>query len=145
QGFVISAGGKSGPSTELLATEDGTIAGWNSSVNATKAVVAVDNSASGAVYKGLAEGFTTSGAFLYATNFHAGTVDVFDQNFRPVNVLVAFRDPRIPAGYAPFGISAINSHLYVPYAQQDADKNDDVAGARHGFTDIFDTHARLPT
>src|SRR5262249_52003959 len=30
-GFVISAGGKSGPSVEIFATEDGTIAGWNSS------------------------------------------------------------------------------------------------------------------
>src|SRR5207249_12298476 len=124
QGFVISAGGKSGPSTELLATEDGTIAGWNSSVNATKAVVAVDNSASGAVYKGLAEGFTTSGAFLYATNFHAGTIDVFDQNFKPVRTPGGFTDPNIPAGFAPFGISAINSHLYVTYAKQDATGED---------------------
>src|SRR6516225_4806530 len=72
-GFVISSAGKSAPSTELLATEDGTIAGWNSSVDPTHAVIAVDNSASGAVYKGLAEGFNESGAFLFATNFHAGT------------------------------------------------------------------------
>src|SRR5262245_51625642 len=52
-GFVISSGTKSGPATELFATEDGTIAGWNSSVDATHAVIAVNNSASGAVYKGL--------------------------------------------------------------------------------------------
>src|SRR5262249_37550920 len=31
-GFVISSGAQSAPSTELFATEDGTIAGWNSSV-----------------------------------------------------------------------------------------------------------------
>src|SRR5262245_15329937 len=67
-GFVISSGANAGPSTELFATEDGTIAGWNQSVDATHAVIAVDNSASGAIYKGLAEGFTASGAFLYATN-----------------------------------------------------------------------------
>jgi aldose sugar dehydrogenase len=142
-GFVITSGGKSGPSTELFATEDGTIAGWNSSVDATHAVIAVDNSASGAVYKGLALGYTADGAFLFATNFHAGTVDVFDSNFKPVRTAGGFRDSHIPAGFAPFGISAINSHLYVTYAKQDADKHDDVAGPGNGFIDIFDTEGRL--
>src|SRR5206468_8645851 len=83
------------------------------------------------------------GAFLFATNFHAGTVDVFDQNFKPVHPRGGFIDPKIPAGYAPFGIAAINSHLYVTYAQQDADKKDDVAGPGHGFIDIFDTEGHL--
>lgn len=142
-GFGISSGTQFGPSTELFATEDGTIAGWNRSVDPTHAIIAVDNSASGAVYKGLAEGFNASGAFLFATNFHAGTVDVFDQNFKPIHIPGAFRDPEIPAGYAPFGISAINSHLYVTYALQDADKKDDVPGPGHGFIDIFDTEGHL--
>jgi len=142
-GFVISAGGKSGPATELFATEDGTIAGWNTSVDPAKAVIAVNNSASGAVYKGLALGFNESGAFLFATNFHAGTVEVFDSTFRPVHIHGGFRDPHIPAGYAPFGIMAINSNLYVTYVLQDADKKDDVRGAGHGFIDIFDTEGNL--
>src|SRR5439155_4970980 len=144
-GFVISFAGKSAPSTELFATEDGRIAGWNGSVDPTHAVIAVDNSASGAVYKGLALGFNAAGAFLFATNFHAGTIDVFDSNFRSVRTSGGFRDPHIPAGYAPFGISAINSHLYVTYAQQDAEKKDDVAGPGHGFIDIFDTDGQLLT
>src|SRR5215471_19021388 len=84
-GFVISAGGNSAPSVELFATEDGTIAGWSSSVDPTRAVIAVDHSSAGAVYKGLAIGFNESGAFLFATNFHAGTIDVFDSTFRPVH------------------------------------------------------------
>src|SRR5262249_54800308 len=54
-----------------------------------------------------------------------------------------FKDPHIPKGFAPFGISAINSHLYVTYAKQDADKHDDVAGAGNGFIDIFDTEGHL--
>src|SRR5262245_43584585 len=142
-GFVISSGTGAGPATELFATEDGTIAGWNNSVDPTHAVIAVDNSASGAVYKGLAECFTTKGAFLYATNFHAGTIDVFDSNFRPVRTPGGFKDSKIPKGFAHFGLSAINSHLYVTYAKQDADKHDDVAGAGNGFIDIFDTEGRL--
>src|SRR5438093_8550648 len=142
-GFVILAGGKSAPSSEIFATENGTIEGWNSSVDPTQAVIAVDNSAAGAIYKGLAIGFNESGAFLFATNFHAGRVDVFDSNFRPVHKDGKFRDPHLPAGYAPFGIASINSHLYVTYARQDEDKADDVAGAGHGFVDIFDTEGNL--
>src|SRR5262245_3078643 len=145
-GFVISSGSAAGPATELFATEDGTIAGWSNSVDPTHAVVAVDNSAAGAVYKGLAMGFNAGGAFLFATNFHDGTIDVFDSNFRPVHLhRNAFKDSKIPDGFAPFGISAINSHLYVTYAKQDADKHDDVAGAGNGFIDVFDTAGHLLT
>ena len=128
-GFVISAGGKSGPSSQLFATEDGTIAGWNSSVDATKAIIAVDNSAMGAVFKGLAIGFNDSGAYLFATNFATGTIDVFDSGFKPVNKTGMFRDQFLPRGYAPFGIASINARLYVTYALQDSDKKDDVAGS----------------
>jgi uncharacterized protein (TIGR03118 family) len=142
-GFVISAGSNSGPSAELFATEDGTIAGWNSMVDATRAVIAVDNSVSGAVYKGLALGFNASGAFLFATNFHAGTIDVFDSKFQPVRTRGRFRDNNIPAGYAPFGIAAINAQIYVTYALQDDKKKDDVGGAGHGFINIFDTEGNL--
>jgi uncharacterized protein (TIGR03118 family) len=142
-GFVVSSGGRSGPSTELFATENGTIAGWNSDVDPTRAVIAVDNSASGAVYKGLAIGFNASGAFLFATNFHAGTVDVFDSNFRPVQTPGGFKDSKIPSSFAPFGISSINGDLYVTYAKQNGSKTDDVAGPGNGFIDIFDTHGNL--
>src|SRR5262249_43532298 len=54
-----------------------------------------------------------------------------------------FTDPNIPAGFAPFGISAINSKLYVTYAKQDAAGEDDVAGPGNGFIDIFDTKGNL--
>src|SRR5262249_49917627 len=142
-GFVISANGKSAPATEIFATEDGTIAAWNQSVDPAKAVIAVNNSASGAVYKGLALGFNASGAFLFATNFHAGTIDGFDSKFQPVRKPGGFNDPHLPRGYAPFGISAINGDLYVTYAVPDADKKDDVPGAGHGFIDVFDTSGKL--
>jgi uncharacterized protein (TIGR03118 family) len=143
-GFVIVGGGTSAPGIELFATEDGTIAAWNRTVNATSAVIVVDNSASGAVYKGLALGYTAAGdAFLFATNFSAGTIDVFDSKFHSVNTHGKFADPQIPAGYAPFGISVINAQLYVSYAMQDEDMEDDVPGAGHGFVDVFDTDGNL--
>ena len=116
--------------------------------NPTNAVIAVDNSASGAVYKGLAYGVNVNGFFLFATNFNAGTVDVFGPNgpdglFTPATTDGGFIDPDIPAGYAPFGIESIDGNLFVSYALQDAAKHDDMKGPGHGFIDIFDTDGHL--
>jgi uncharacterized protein (TIGR03118 family) len=141
--FVVSENKKSGGSSFLFDTEDGTISGWNPNVDPTNAILAVDNSSSGAVYKGLAIATNGSGTFLYATNFHAGTVDVFDKNFAPAKLSGSFSDPSLPKGYAPFGISSIGGNLFVTYAKQDKAKHDDVPGLGHGFVDIFDTNGNL--
>jgi uncharacterized protein (TIGR03118 family) len=134
----------------IFATEDGTLSAWAGGLtpNPTNAVIAVDNSANGAVYKGLAYGVNVNGFFLFATNFNAGTVDVFGPNgsdglFTPATTDGGFIDPDIPAGYAPFGIESIDGNLFVTYAQQNADKHDDVKGPGHGFIDIFDTDGHL--
>ena len=119
----------------IFATEDGTVAGWSIG---TSAVLQVDNAASGAVYKGLALGNNGSGNFLYATNFNAGRVDVFDHNFTPVILPGAFTDPTLPSGFAPFGIQNIGGVLFVTYAKQDAGKRDPVPGPGNGFVDEFD-------
>jgi uncharacterized protein (TIGR03118 family) len=124
----------------IFSTEDGTISGWNSG---TAAVLKVDNSAGGAVYKGLALGSNASGNFLYATNFNSGKVDVFDKNFAPATLSGTFTDPNLPAGFAPFGIQDLNGKLFVSYALQDAAKHDDVAGLGNGFVDVFDTNGNL--
>lgn len=137
--FNVSKKGVSGSSVFLFDSEDGTISGWSQGVAATHAILAVDNSSSGAVYKGLAIGTNGSGIFLYATNFHAGTIDVFDKKFAPATLSGSFTDPYLPGGYAPFGIQNISGKLYVTYAKQNAQKNGDVAGPGHGFVDVFDT------
>jgi uncharacterized protein (TIGR03118 family) len=139
-GFVVKENGKSSPSLFIFATEDGTISGWNPNVDLNNAVLAVDNSASGAVYKGLAIASNNSGTFIYATNFHAGTVEMYDSNFKPVG---SFTDPNVPKGYAPFGIQTIGGNLYVTFALQNAQKHDDVAGPGHGFVDVFDTNGKM--
>src|SRR6266567_9435919 len=138
-GFVVSNGAGAGPARFIFASEDGTISGFRG----VPVVIAVDSSASGAVYKGIAIDNAAAGTLLYATNFHAGTVDVFDDHFNPVHVAGAFIDPALPAGYAPFGIQNIGGTIYVTYALQDADKHDDVAGEGHGFVDTFDTRGTL--
>jgi uncharacterized protein (TIGR03118 family) len=130
----------------IFDTEDGTLSAWAGGLthNPTNAVIAVDNSATGAVYKGLAVGVNVRGVFLFATNFNAGTVDVFgpngpDGHFAAVTTDGGFIDPDIPAGFAPFGIENIDGDLFVTYAKQNAHKHDDVAGPGNGFVDVFDT------
>ncbi len=129
----------------IFATEDGTISAWNPTVNLTNAVLEADNSqgATGAVYKGLALATNSTGIFLYATNFRAGTVDVFDTKFQPAKLAGSFSDPHLPAGYAPFGIALIDGNLYVSYALQDSAKHDDQKGPGRGFVDVFDTDGHL--
>ena len=125
--FAVSQNGKSGAARFLFSTEGGTILGWSPTVNGTVAVVGADRSSGGAIYKGLA----IANDKLYATDFHNGRVDVFDQSFNLVPG--GFTDPKIPKGYAPFGIQALGGNIFVTYAQQDAAKKDDVAAARAGI------------
>jgi uncharacterized protein (TIGR03118 family) len=138
------------PATFIWATEDGTISAWTGGLTPPdQAVLAVDKSP-GAVYKGLVFGTNVHGVFLFATNFRAGTIDVFAPNgsagFRPATSAEIdgnFADPNIPAGYAPFGIQNINGDLFVTYALQNPAMHDDVAGPGHGFVDVFDTDGHL--
>jgi uncharacterized protein (TIGR03118 family) len=129
-GFNVTAGANTGPSSFIFATEDGTISGWNPNVDATHSIIAVP--ATGAVYKGLA--IAPDSSLLYAANFRAGTVEVYDPTFKLVKTII---DPTVPAGYAPFNVQVLNGKLYVSFALQDAAKHDDVAGAGNGFVDVF--------
>jgi uncharacterized protein (TIGR03118 family) len=143
-GFTVAEDGKTGSAAFIFATEDGTIAGWSFGVDPSHAILEVDNSASGAVYKGLAMGTDRDGRhLLYATNFHDGTIDVFDSKFRPTSVGHDFTDPNLPDGFAPFNIANIDGKLYVTYAKQNDDKHDDVAGAGNGFIDVYNTNGKF--
>ncbi len=119
----------------IFDTEDGLIVSWQSSDNA-QAAVAFDNSASGAVYKGLALLNNTS---LLAANFNSGKVDVYNQSFQPAPLAGSFTDPNLPAGFAPHGIHVIGNQVYVAYAMQDTPKHDAQPGAGLGQVDIFDS------
>ncbi|MGI9169549.1 MAG: TIGR03118 family protein, partial [Caulobacteraceae bacterium] len=133
-GFRVTSGGKTDGAVFLFATEDGTISGWAPSVDGVNAILAIDNSAEGAVYKGLAIAHRKGANFLYAANFFAGDVEMYDGKFHLVKV---FTDPTVPAGYAPFNVQNLDGTLYVTFALQDADKHDDVRGPGHGFVDAF--------
>jgi uncharacterized protein (TIGR03118 family) len=129
-----------GGDTFIFVTEDGTVAGWQPSDGA-QAMMRADNSASGAIYKGVA----LAQSRLFAANFHAGTVDVYDSSYHAVSVQGAFRDAQLPSGYAPFNVAAINGALVVTYALQDEMGEDDVKGPGNGFVDLYDTNGNLMT
>ncbi|HTI92526.1 MAG TPA: TIGR03118 family protein [Puia sp.] len=118
----------------LFVGEDGILSGWNGAAN-TRALV-IKNNWSTSSYKGLALASNGGANFIYAANFRTGKVDVWDTTFAPVSM--PFRDPGLPAGYAPFNIQAIGSWLYVLYAKVGAD-GDDQAGPGNGFVDIYNT------
>lgn len=137
-GFLVSQGGLTGASRFLFATEQGVIAGWAPNVDGTHAIRAVNNSATGANYKGLALSAGGGGQLLYATDFFHARVDVFDSTFKPVALPAgAFVDPGIPRGFAPFGIQAIGGNIYVTYAKQDASMSDEVVGPGLGYVDVY--------
>jgi uncharacterized protein (TIGR03118 family) len=91
------------------------------------------------VYKGLALASANGVQLLYATDFHNGRIDVFNTSFEPVTPPGNFVDPELPAGFAPFGIQAIGSRVYVAYAKRQAGEDDEQAGAGLGAVAVFDT------
>jgi uncharacterized protein (TIGR03118 family) len=146
-GFLIATSAGQESSLFIFDGEGGTIAAWAKDSGAT-AVTAYDdgvvNGANHAVYKGLAIGTVGGAAFLYATDLHNNKVDVFDTNFsKPAAMQGKFVDPNIPAGFAPFGIQALNGNLYVTFAKQDSAKHDETTGAGLGYVDVFDFSGNL--
>jgi hypothetical protein len=121
----------------IFDTEDGMVVFWNGVSNT--AIVGKDDSASGAVYKGLA----LLGTNLLAANFNSGKIDVYDSNFNLTSLGGSFTDPKLPAGLAPHGIHVIGDRVYVAYAMQDKPKHDSVPGAGLGQVDIFDANGNF--
>jgi uncharacterized protein (TIGR03118 family) len=129
------------PAQFLFATEDGTIATW-STINGnfpTNALSAVDDSASKAVYKGLA--IVTPQCcreYLALADFRGGFIATYDVNFNLLATLGSFKDPNLPAGYAPFNIQQVGTEVFVTYAMQDATGTNPVAGPGNGIVNVFD-------
>jgi uncharacterized protein (TIGR03118 family) len=133
--FAVDAGDGSGPLASLFifANENGEIYGWNG-----KGTLAIPGASTpGAIYLGLAIGGSGSSTHLYAGNFHTGKVDVFDGDWNLVQLAGDFTDPTLPAGYAPFGIQGAGDTIYVAYAKQDEDQEEEVHGEGFGYVSAF--------
>jgi uncharacterized protein (TIGR03118 family) len=148
--FVVSdMHGNMGAARFIFASEDGTISAWSPAVPppppSHDAFVMYDGSDEGDIYKGLALATDHKGrSRLYATDFHNARVVVLDDEFNEVELgKHRFHDPFLPCGYAPFGIAAFGDRIFVTYALQDENAEDDVPGPGHGFIDEYDLDGRL--
>ncbi len=135
QEFTVTdqASNKSGTALFLFATFDGTISGWSPGVDLHNAFIAVDNSAKGTFYTGLAvTNHATTPNFLYAADNANNKVDVYDGSFTLVTTLT---DSTIPKGFAAYGIRDINGRVYLTYAS--------TGNAPGGFIDVFRENGKL--
>jgi uncharacterized protein (TIGR03118 family) len=141
--FLAVPGNAATSSLFIFATEDGTISAWGlGNPDLTQAILEVDGSTTGASFTGLALASNANGSFLYAANFGQRKIDVFDSSFAPATLGGTFTDPDLPPGFAPFGIQAIGSSLYVTYAMQDRG-GDEVTRRGLGVVDVFDTNGNF--
>jgi hypothetical protein len=157
--------------TFLFASYDGTISGWNSALGTANSVaqIAINNSSASAVYTDMALLTNTTGTFILAANFGAGTdVEVYDTNFAAAKLAGSFTDPSLPANYAPFAVHTIGSQVFVTYALRTTTTTSTSApvspyavsnsfsspraaatsfaqtvGAGNGIVDVFDTNGNF--
>jgi uncharacterized protein (TIGR03118 family) len=129
------------PARFIFATENGDLRAWRA--GSTALVAPATPSTAGAIFKGLAIAKPASGQLLYATDFHNAEVDVFNGAWQNVTPHGSFHDRKVPHGYAPFGIQTIGSNVFVTYAKQDADAEDDLHGRGLGFVDEYDLNGNL--
>ena len=147
--FVVhGSDGSSGPAVFMFVGESGHLTGWNPNVPAanppsTQAQDAVVTP--GAVLKGLSIGSVKSGPRLYAADFSAATVDVYNGTFQRVVTPGNFEDRKLPAHYAPFNTAVLGGKVYVTYAKQGPGKVDEVDGPGLGRVDVFSLNGKLLT
>jgi uncharacterized protein (TIGR03118 family) len=126
-GFVITQNGVSGAASFVFATMDGTISGWNDSVNASSAVIAVNNHAT-AKYTGLTIATMSGSTFLYAANSATNLIEVYDSNF---HLTKTFGDSTL-TGLTVYGVQAIKGKIYVTFK-----------GSGGGAVDLFSASGKL--
>ena len=128
-GFQLANGQ---PAAFLFVGDDGVLSGWNGAAG-NNALRIADNSA-GSAYFGLALATWNGSHFLYAADFKAGKIVVWDTTFTQVNM--PFTDPGLPASYSPFNIQSIGSWLFVMYAKV-GPGGDEIHQTGLGLVDVF--------
>lgn len=145
--FAVDAAGDA--ASFIFVSEDGSISGWNPNVPSipgqlsTTAIIRVGGS-SNSVLKGATIAEAGNARFLYVADFKDGKIKIYNTNFEQVWFYPSsFVDPFLPAGFAPFNVQNIGGDLYVTFAKQDENKQDEVSGPGLGFVDVFSPHGFL--
>lgn len=118
---------------------DGVVSAWNGTRGTTAYRVA--NNVATSAYTGLALATNSGQTYLYAADFRAGRIAVWDNNWNAVTSF-SFMDPNLPAGYSPFNIQNINGQLYVTYVKVGPDGRSQ-AGAGLGYVDLYNPNGTL--
>lgn len=138
-GFTVTEGSTSGDAQFLFDSEAGVISGWSSSVDVNNAIIAVDRSATGDAYKGLAIDPTSKQ--IYAAEFVHNEVQIYNNKFKMVG---KFTDPSLPRHFAPFNVQVLNGKVYVAFAKRERGGGiDEVDRKSLGYVDVFDTSGNL--
>ncbi len=158
----------------IYSTLDGSLAAWNPSVGIKPGGAAPSTDAittyvapKGSAYTGLTSALVNGERLLYAANFGLGSIDIFDNAFKPVTGKQlasrearasqgegvedvplmqsgAFKDDRLPRDYVPFNIQAIGNDLVVTYALHPAGSGPkETDGPGLGYVDIYSTTGKL--
>ena len=126
-GFVVTHNGTCGPAAFIFDALDGTISGWNSSVDASSAVIAVDNHAT-ANYTGLAIGKSGTQTSLFAANLAKNRIEIYNSSFKLVK---RFTDTKL-SGLKVYGVAVLKNQVYVTFS-----------GSTTGAVDVFTTAGKL--
>ena len=138
-GIVLSSGKgfnlRNGPSSFLFTGFEGGLSGWNpASGNNAQFILHPP----GASFTGLAIGSSAGKNFIYAANFGAKKINVWDTSFARIDM--PFKDPTLPDDYSPYNIQAVGDSLFVMYAKLKTDepgKGHGIAGAGLGYVSVF--------
>jgi uncharacterized protein (TIGR03118 family) len=140
--FVIHESGRSAPALLIVDTLDGLICGWNPAVDASHAVVMVDNSAKlpfPASYTALESARNSHGQpVIYAADSGSGPttsnneIATYDGDLKPAG---HFGDPAAPSTMTAFGVQKIGNEIYVTYAA--------FTLLNGGVVDVFDPDGRF--
>ena len=143
QSFHLTAPGDTSAASFIFANLNGTISAWNGGLGTDGSTAHIEVTTPGAVYTGLA--VNEAHTMLYAANDSAGTIDVFNSTFDPVDLGDhAFRTPgQIAArGLVPFNVTDIGGDVYVTYAPSGRAAQT-VAGEGDGAVAIFSESGKL--
>ena len=125
-GQVFNGSTDFGGKNFLFASEDGTVSGWKSGIDGTKAVVVASGTGHNASYTGIA----IANHDLFAANAAGGGLDVFNSTFGAVATIT---DPNAN-GSNPFNVQNVGGTLYVTYTGKGGDFLDSLDPNTFAFT-----------
>lgn len=129
EAFILAKGGAA---RFIFVGVDGILSAWNPAFGNTAGRVKINSATS--AYTGLALAMVGSDPFLYAADFRANRIVVWNKNFAPVNW--ELRDWGVPREYAPYNIQELNGWLYVTYAKV-GPTGRAMPGAGLGYVSVF--------